>query len=73
VFGVIAAIIFLASQRYRHNARVRFDAFQALYLFVGWLIVSSAMPTLLFSAMPGMGIERALLDLLKAAIFLCGI
>ena len=34
VFGIIPAIIFLASQKFRRNPRVRFDAFQSLYLFV---------------------------------------
>lgn len=73
VFGVIPAIIFLASHKYRKNTRVRFNAFQALYLFVAWLIVSSAAPTLLFSGFPGAGIEHLLLGLLKLAIFICWI
>jgi len=38
VVGWIAAIIVLASQKYRHVRPVRFHAFQALYLFVAWLI-----------------------------------
>ena len=42
----------LASQRFRYNSRVRFDGFQALYLFVPWLIVSSALPTLLYVGYP---------------------
>jgi uncharacterized membrane protein len=44
IFGVIPAIVFLATQRYRSNARVRFDAFQSLYLFVAFLVVSSVLP-----------------------------
>ena len=44
VFGIIPSIIFLASQRFRHNQRVRFDGFQSVYLFVAYLIVSSAGP-----------------------------
>jgi uncharacterized membrane protein len=36
--GWIAAIIVLAAEKFRHNQRVRFDAFQGLYLFVIWLI-----------------------------------
>ena len=71
VFGVIPAIIVLASQRFRKNPRVRFDGFQALYLFVAWLIVSSAAPTLLFSGLPGSGIEHAMLALAKFALFIC--
>lgn len=70
VFGVIPAIIFLASQKYRRNVRVRFNAFQALYLFVAWLIVSSAAPVLLFT---GAGFEHLVFGLLKLALFICWI
>lgn len=73
VFGVIPAVVFLASQKYRTNIRVRFDAFQSLYLFVAWLIVSSAAPTLFFSGLPGSGIEHAFLGLLKLSLFICWI
>jgi uncharacterized membrane protein len=38
-FGWIAAIIVLASDRYRRDYEVRFHAFQGLYLFVAWLLV----------------------------------
>ncbi len=72
VFGVIPAIVFLASQHYRTNSRVRFNAFQALYLFVTWLIVSSAFPTLFFG-FPGWGIEHVLLGILKLLLFVCWI
>jgi uncharacterized membrane protein len=48
VFGVIPAIVFLAAQKYRMNARVRFDAFQSLYLFVAYLVVSSVLPMILW-------------------------
>jgi uncharacterized membrane protein len=44
VFGIIPSIIFLASRKFRHNQRVRFDGFQSVYLFVAYLIVSSAGP-----------------------------
>lgn len=37
--GLIASIVVLASARFRHDAWVRFDAFQSLYLFVGWLVM----------------------------------
>lgn len=70
VFGVIAAIIFLASQKYRRNVRVRFNAFQALYLFVAWLIISSAAPVLLFA---GGGFDHAIFGLLKLGLFICWI
>jgi len=39
VVGWIAAIILLASDRFRQNLQVRFHAFQGLYLFVAWLMV----------------------------------
>lgn len=73
VLGIIPAIVFLASQRYRKNVRVRFNAFQSLYLFVAWLIVSSAAPTLLFINFPGWEAEHALIALLKIAMFVCWI
>ncbi len=41
VFGIIPSIIFLASQKFRHNQRVRFDGFQSIYLFVAYLILTS--------------------------------
>ena len=72
VFGVIPAIIVLASQRYRRNILVRFNAFQSVYLFVAWLIVSTAMP--IFSV--GMGrnhIEGLLFVLMKLAFLVCWI
>jgi uncharacterized membrane protein len=65
--------VFLAAQKYRGNHRVRFDAFQALYLFVAWLIVSSAAPALFFSGVPGWGFEHALFAFLKVALFVCWI
>jgi uncharacterized membrane protein len=68
VFGVIPAIVFLASQKFRTNARVRFNAFQSVYLFVTWLIVSSAVPALMIG-IPGWGMEHALFGLLKTVLF----
>lgn len=70
VFGVIPAIVFLASQRFRGNVKVRFNAFQSLYLFVTWLIVSSALPVLMIG-MPGWGAEHALLPAFKLLLFIC--
>jgi uncharacterized membrane protein len=37
--GWIAAIVVLASERFRRDAQVRFHAFQGLYVFVAWLMV----------------------------------
>ena len=74
VFGVIPAIIFLASHKYRRNTRVRFNAFQALYLFVLWLIISSAAPTLLLGGgFSGWAFEHLVFGLFKLAIFICWI
>ena len=73
VFGVIPAIIFLASKRFRQNTRVRFDGFQSLYLFVAWLIISSAAPILLFGGVTGFGVEHSLVGLVKLAVFVCWI
>ncbi len=43
VVGWIAAIIVLAADRFRQDQRVRFHAFQGLYLFVAWLIVNQVL------------------------------
>lgn len=40
VVGWIAAVVVLAADQFRGNRTVRFHAFQGLYLFVAWLIVS---------------------------------
>jgi uncharacterized membrane protein len=72
VFGIIPSIIVLASQKFRHNPVVRFNAFQSVYLFVAWLIVSSAMPVFMLG-IPGWSFEHGLLGLLKLALFVCWI
>jgi uncharacterized membrane protein len=36
--GWIACIVWLASDRFRHDRTVRFHSFQGLYLFVAWLM-----------------------------------
>ena len=72
VFGVIPAIVFLASQSFRLNQRVRFDAFQSLYLFLLWLVVTKALPTLFFPFADG-GVEHAFLGLLHVTLIVCWI
>jgi uncharacterized membrane protein len=72
VFGTIPAIVFLASQKFRGNARVRFNAFQSVYLFVAWLIVSSAMPILILGV-PNWGVEHVFVAALKVVLFICWI
>jgi len=39
-FGWIPSVFVLASDRYQRDFEVRFHAFQGLYLFVAWLLVS---------------------------------
>ena len=41
--GWIAAVIVLATQRFRSDRTVRFHAFQGLYLFAAWLVVQWAL------------------------------
>jgi len=41
--GWIAAIVVLASDRFRHNRPIRFHAFQGLYIFVAWLIADQVL------------------------------
>ena len=41
--GWIAAIVVLASTRFRGDRNVRFHAFQGLYLFVAWLIADQVL------------------------------
>ncbi|MGH9657643.1 MAG: hypothetical protein ACRD96_03805 [Bryobacteraceae bacterium] len=43
MLGWIASIVILASDRFRGNRNVRFDAFQGLYLFVAWLVVDQVL------------------------------
>jgi uncharacterized membrane protein len=71
LFGVVPAIVFLASRKFRSHVRVRFDAFQSLYLFVAWLIVSSALPAFFFG--PGWHTQKALVDGLELVLLICWI
>jgi uncharacterized membrane protein len=71
VFGVIPSIVFLASQSYRRNARVRFDAFQSLYLFVAFLVVSTVLPAFFWFSFGAMGLHGFFVHVLKAAVFIC--
>lgn len=70
VFGIIPAVIFLAAQQFRHNYRVRFNAFQGLYMFVAWLILSSAFPSI-FAGAWGNGPEGAILGLMRVGLIIC--
>ena len=71
--GWIAAIIVLASARYKRDTaaarEVRFNAFQGLYLFVAWLIVDWVVSPALRFGMIGMGDSfHALEGLLRVAV-----
>jgi uncharacterized membrane protein len=54
VVGWIAAIIVLASDRFRQDRDARFHAFQGLYLFVVWLIVDWVVEPVFFGFPGGM-------------------
>jgi len=47
--GWVAAIVVLASDRFRRDRAVRFHAFQGLYLFVAWLIADQVVRPMFYS------------------------
>src|SRR5882757_7112189 len=68
--GWIAAIVVLASERFRREAQVRFHAFQGLYLFVAWLLVEWVIsPMLYFENGFGPPWHRLVRNLLQLGIF----
>jgi uncharacterized membrane protein len=68
--GWIAAIVVLASERFRHDAKVRFHAFQGLYVFVAWLMVEWVIkPILYITDGFGMPFERLGARLFQLLIF----
>ena len=69
VLGWIAAIVVLASSRFRRNLNVRFNAFQGLYLFVAWLIVDQTLGWFFAAPFSGSALRHVIPDLLKLAIF----
>jgi uncharacterized membrane protein len=69
IVGWIVAIVVLASARFRSDTRVRFNAFQGLYLFVAWLIVDWVLSPLFgISHVWGLGFYRIFPALMKAAL-----
>jgi uncharacterized membrane protein len=64
VVGWIPSIVFLVADRFRNDRRVRFNAFQSLYLFVAWLILD-------WSYLPFVNWDDRwhLIGLFKAAVF----
>jgi uncharacterized membrane protein len=71
VVGWLAAIIVLASARFRYDSKVRFNAFQGLYLFVAWLIVHWALSPLFWlpGHMTGPHVFGIIPTLMKAVVF----
>ena len=62
--GWLAAIAVLGSPRFRADNRVRFHAFQGLYLFVAWLLVEWVLsPMFGFGRGPGFHVVPQLLHL----------
>jgi uncharacterized membrane protein len=66
--GWIAAIVVLASQRFRHDTQVRFHAFQGLYIFVAWLMVDWVITPMMFVSSFGL-FHRMGTDLFKLLVF----
>jgi uncharacterized membrane protein len=66
--GWIVSIVVLASARFRQDGRVRFHAFQGLYLFVTWLIVDWVIGPMFRLAFWSPG-HNFLAGLLQVAIF----
>jgi uncharacterized membrane protein len=66
--GWIAAIVVLATRRFKENQGVRFHAFQGLYLFVAWLLIDWVIDPF-FGFFPGHGVRVGVGGLLKFALF----
>jgi uncharacterized membrane protein len=67
--GWLAGIVILASSRFRNDPRVRFNAFQGLYLFVAWLLVDWVLSPILGWPLPGPHFHHVVPVLLKVAVF----
>src|SRR5215831_2802976 len=65
--GWIAAIIVLATDRFRSDHRTRFHAFQGLYLFVTWLLINWVVVPMF--AFPGPNPVRHIGGLLQLVVF----
>lgn len=65
--GWVAAIVVLASDRFRYDRTVRFHAFQGLYLFVAWLFVSWVVGPFV-RMIPGPGFHFGLSKILELAL-----
>lgn len=66
--GWVAAIVVLASERFRRDMQVRFHAFQGLYLFVAWLMIEWVIsPALGWESFP---MHRVVPEMLHLAILI---
>ncbi len=63
--GWIAAIVVLASSRFKTDRTVRFHAFQGIYLFVAWLLIDWAVGPFF----PEHIVHFSIAGVLKGAIF----
>src|ERR1017187_193163 len=69
--GWIASIVVLASERFRQDRRVRFHAFQGLYLFVAWLMEDWVLRPMVFLMIPTVHLHQLIqVGLLVMAIFM---
>jgi len=69
--GWIAAIIFLAADRFRHDRSVRFHAFQGLYLYAGYLLVDWFLTPLLDFSQGSLFLARAMkVSVLGVSVFM---
>ncbi len=73
ILGWIVSIVVLASSRFRSDSRVRFHAFQGLYLFVAWLLVDWVLGPMLSFDFGGPPFHRVIPGLMKAVIFVAWI
>lgn len=69
ILGWIFSIVVLASARFRTDSRVRFHAFQGLYLFVAWLLVDWVLSPMFSFAFLGPPMHQIFPGLMKAVIF----
>jgi uncharacterized membrane protein len=67
ILGWIVSIVVLASARFRADGRVRFHAFQGLYLFVAWLLVDWVLAPMF--ALAGPPFHQIFPGLMQAVIF----
>jgi len=66
--GWIAAIAVLASERFRSEKRLRFHAFQGLYLFAAWLMVEWVVTPMLVFPTVGFPFFRGISQILHLVI-----